>query len=405
MFLRTSDYPAILRRIEVLKIIFISDLVLILGLAPLGVEPQQNALAEQNTVVVLLESHVINTSRINRKYLPVRFNLQFQFRSHIQTNHIQEPVQSFLAAIQYHHIVHIPVVVFHAQNLLDEVIQVGQVQVRQVLACEVSDRQTLIAAVAVNNGVQQPEHIGIGNGVADYPFQRCVIHVVIELADVYLKTVPRPHSVKHQGPVYIFHALVDSAPLDTGIGVLNEDMLPVLPKNHYHIVVNDSVRKERCNHKHPFLGVVNRANSVLTWNIGLVVQHLPQLLLLIRDMFIERTDFLTILFAFLRVVRCLAQPLRIIEKVVEPFELCALALYQLPRALHIDICRHPVGIVYVLEAMGIAPPQPPGEIAIVPLAQIRAFNLLTHTDSTLAFFYQLPAVASSSCEVWSVGVC
>lgn len=127
MFLRTSDYPAILRRIEVLKIIFISDLVLILGFAPLGVEPQQNALAEQNTVVVLLESHVINTSRINRKYLPVVLNFQFQFSPGIQTNHIQNPVQSFLAAIQYHHIVHIPVVVFHAQDFLDKVIQVGQV--------------------------------------------------------------------------------------------------------------------------------------------------------------------------------------------------------------------------------------------------------------------------------------
>lgn len=404
MFLRTSDYPAILRRIEVLKIIFVFNLVFFLGLAPFGVEPHQYALAEQYAVVVLLEAHVINTSCINRKYLPVVLNLQFQFGTKIQSNHIQEPVQSFLAAVQYHHIVHIPVVVFHAQHFLDEVIQVGQVQVRQVLACEVSNRQALIAAVAVNNRVQQPEHIGIGNGVADYPFQRCVIHVVIELADVYFQTIPRPHSVKHQGPVNILHALVDSAPLDTGIGVLNEDMLPVLPKNHNHIVVNDSVREERCYHQHPLLGVVNCACPVLARNIGLVVQHLPQLLQPLRDVFIELTDFLTILFAFLGIVLSHTKPLRIIEKVVEVFELCALALCQLPRTLHIDIGRHPVGIVYVFEAMGVTVPQPLGEIAIVPLAQIRAFNLLTHTDSTLAFFYQLPAVASSSCEVWSVGV-
>lgn len=121
-------------------------------------------------------------------------------------------------------------------------------------------------------------------------------------------------------------------------------------------------------------------------------------------MFVELTDFLTILFAFLGIVLSDTKPLRIIEKVVEVFELCALALCQLPCPLHIDIGRHPVGIVYVFEAMGVTVPQPLGEIAIVPLAQIRAFNLLTHTDSTLAFFYQLPAVASSSCEVWSVGV-
>lgn len=405
MFLRTSDYPAILRRIEVLKIIFIVKAVFLLGLAPLGIEPHQYALAEQYAVVVLLEPNVINTPRVHRKYLPIRFNLQFQLGSHIQTNHIQKPMQSSLAAIQYHHIVHIPVVVFHSQHFLDEVIQIGQVQVRQVLAREVSNGQSLIAAVAVNNRVQQPKHIGVGNRVTDYPLQRCVIHIVIELADINFQTVPRALPVSHQGPVYILHALVDSAPLDTGIGVLNEDMLPVLPQNINHNVVNDSVRKERCYHKHALLGVLYRADSVLTRNIGLVVQQLPQHLHIIREVFVEHTDFLTILFAFLSVVLRLAQAVGVIEKMVEVFELRALALHQLPRALHIDICRHPVGIVYVVAPVGVTIPQSLGKCAIVPLAQIRAFNLLTHTDSTLAFFYQLPAVADSPCEVRSVGVC
>lgn len=388
-----------------LKIIFVFNLVSFLGLAPLGIEPKQYALAEQYAVVVLLESHVINTPVIHRKYLPVVLYLQFQLGPNIQSNHIQEPMQPFLAAVQYHHIVHIPVVVFHSQILLDEVIQVGQVQVCQVLACEVSNGQSLIAAVAVNNRVQQPEHVRIGYGVADYPFQRSMIYIVIELAYVDFQTIPCPHPVRHQCPVHILHALVDSTPLDTGIGLLDEDMLPVLPQNVNHIVVNDSVWKERCNHKHPFLWVVNRADFVRTSLIGLVVQHLPQFLQPLRDVFIELTDFFSVFLTFLGVVLCLNKPVRVIEKVIDTFEHRSLAIHQLSRALHIDIARHPVGIVYVVKPVGVAVPQLLGKIAVVPLAQIRVFNLLTHTDSTLAFFYQLPAVASSPCEVRSVGVC
>lgn len=317
MFLRASDYPAIFRAVEVLKIIFIRNEVLFPCLIPFFVEPQQNALSEQDAVVVLLESHVVNPSCINRKYLPVGLNLQFQFGSKIQSNHIHQPVQPLLAAVQYHHIVHIPVVVFHSQILLDEVIQVGQVQVRQVLACEVSNRQALIAAVAVNNRVQQPEHSGIGNRVTDYPFQRSVIHIVIELSDVNFQTIPCSHSVKHQSPVHILHALVDSTPLDTGIGVLNEYVLPMLPQYINHIVVNDSVRKERGNHKHPLLWVVYHPNLVLSWYIGLIIQHLPQLLQPIRNVFIELTDFIPILFAFLGIVLCPHKPFIVIEQVVE----------------------------------------------------------------------------------------
>ena len=220
-----------------------------------------------------------------------------------------------------------------------------------------------------------------------------MIHVVIELTDVNFQTIPCPHSVYHQGSVHILHALVDSSALDTGIGVFNENVRPMRPQNLNHIVVNDSVWEEWRNHQHPFLGIVDYSCPVLAWNVGLVVQHLPQLLQPLRDVFIELTDFITILFAFLGIVLCPHQPFTIIEQVIEIFELCALAHYQLSGALHVDVSRLSVRIVYVVKPMGIAPPHFLGENAFVPLAQIRVFNLLTHTDSTLAFFYQLPAVA------------
>ena len=75
MLLITSDYPAILRRKQVLNIILITDLVLCLCLFQLLVESQQNPLSQEYSVMILFESNIVYTTIINWEYLPVRFDL------------------------------------------------------------------------------------------------------------------------------------------------------------------------------------------------------------------------------------------------------------------------------------------------------------------------------------------
>lgn len=81
MFLRASDYPAIFRRKEVFERCFIFDLILTFNLVEFGVKPFQNTFAEQYAVMVCLKSYIVNTTIIDWEYLPVRFDLHFQFSS------------------------------------------------------------------------------------------------------------------------------------------------------------------------------------------------------------------------------------------------------------------------------------------------------------------------------------
>lgn len=83
MFLRASDYPAVFRRKEVFYIVNVFDLVSLLHLVKFLIEPHKDALSEQDTVVILFETHIVNTTIIDREDLPVRFYLQFQFRCQV----------------------------------------------------------------------------------------------------------------------------------------------------------------------------------------------------------------------------------------------------------------------------------------------------------------------------------
>lgn len=48
-------------------------------------------------------------------------------------------------------------------------VEIGQVEVSQVLTCEVADRQSLFLTVTIYYLIQQPQHLLIGNRVADNP--------------------------------------------------------------------------------------------------------------------------------------------------------------------------------------------------------------------------------------------
>ncbi len=97
MFLRASDYPAVFRREEVFYIVHVFDLVSLLDFVQLPIEPHKYALAEQDTVVILFEANIVYTTIIDREDLPVRFYLQFQFRSQVKPHHVKYEMQCFLA--------------------------------------------------------------------------------------------------------------------------------------------------------------------------------------------------------------------------------------------------------------------------------------------------------------------
>ena len=121
--------------------------------------------------MVLLESHIVYTPIINRENLPVRFDLHFQLSTQIEAEHIQDVVQPFLACTQHYNIIHVAEIVGDTQNLLYPMIEVGQVEVGQILTCEVAYWQSLCLTVTINYLIQQPQHLIIRNSIADDLFQ------------------------------------------------------------------------------------------------------------------------------------------------------------------------------------------------------------------------------------------
>lgn len=80
MLLTTPDNPPVFRREQVLYVGCISDRSVTGYAVGLFVELIQYALSEQHPEMVLLISYKINTSIVNREYLPIRFYLHFQLR-------------------------------------------------------------------------------------------------------------------------------------------------------------------------------------------------------------------------------------------------------------------------------------------------------------------------------------
>ena len=50
-------------------------------------------------------------------------------------------------------------------------VEISQVEVSQVLTCEVADRQSLFLTVTIYYLIQQPQHLLIGNRISYQPYQ------------------------------------------------------------------------------------------------------------------------------------------------------------------------------------------------------------------------------------------
>ena len=222
--------------------------------------------------MILLKAHIVYTTIIHWIDLPVRFNLQFQLSTQVESKLIQDLVQPFLAAIQYHNIIHIPVVVFQAQLLLCPVIKVCQVEISQVLACEIAYRQTFAFTVTVYYLIQQPQHLFICYRVAYDLFQYRVIHVIKILSYVYLKTVTCTTWIRYQSFVHSLHTACSATPLDTGVCVATELCCPVLPQNQDDTVVYDPIWIERCNRDRSLLWIIDLLKPVLSWSVRFISQ-------------------------------------------------------------------------------------------------------------------------------------
>ena len=134
-----------------------------------------------------------------------------------------------------------------------------------------------------------------------------MVYVVVELANVSLKTKASPFLISHQCATHIKHTLVYSTTFNASIGILNEQVHPMLTQHVNHAMMNDSVGKEWRNHQFTLFRVVNLSFLVFAWYIRFISQHFIQLIQSLTDIVVKFVNLCSLTFSTLCVVLSLAQ--------------------------------------------------------------------------------------------------
>ena len=129
-----------------------------------------------------------------------------------------------------------------------------------------------------------------------------MIHIVIELSNVDLQAVSRTSPISYQCTMHIFHALVNDTPLDTGVCIACEYMIPVLTQDVDNTVMDNPIRIERSNHYHPLFRLIDNLYTILTRLVGLIPQHIVEVGQVIVQVIIETLDLSAITLSFLGVI-------------------------------------------------------------------------------------------------------
>lgn len=125
----------------------------------------------------------VNAAGIDGEYLVVIFDLEFQPAAQVLSYLSKDGVEAWLVWRQDHQIIRIPEVIFHSQDLLDVVIEAGEVEIREILAEVVADRQADGAVDYFVQKIQQPVILDLA---PQQLLQDLMVDGRIELPDIEL---------------------------------------------------------------------------------------------------------------------------------------------------------------------------------------------------------------------------
>ena len=179
-----------------------------------------------------------------------------------------------------------------AHFLFQCVIQAGQVEVSQVLAEVVPDRQT---RRAVDDLFQQPKQGFVLELPAQETFEDSVIDRRVEFDDIQLQTILCSCLVPER-PFQVPEASMDAFPLDTGISVRGEHSRENGFQNIHHRMVSDPIGIIRETVNQSLLGFVDREGGIGRSLIGPGTQLLVERQKVTIRIPVEHPD--TILLAF-----------------------------------------------------------------------------------------------------------
>lgn len=184
----------------------------------------------------------------------------------------KKPVQFLLTRSKKHHVVSIAKVIPYLLHLLYPMIEVGQIQVGEILGEIVADRHSF---GTVDDLVQEPERIPALNLLPDDGLEYVMVNGRVELAHVYLQAVPGPFPVLHRLSD-LAHGTVYSPLLDTAVRICGEYRYPYRFEDIHDGMMDDPVGIVRQLEDLPFFRVMYGEGPVFRVMKRTGTQHLMQ---------------------------------------------------------------------------------------------------------------------------------
>ena len=162
----------------------------------------------------------VNATGIHGEYLVILLDFEFQLNTKIFLDFLEYGPQLLLAIGEKNHIVHIAEVILDVENLFHPMVEIIEVNIRQILRKIVANRE---AIGTVYNLVNNNKDARVFDNLCHLRLQNLVIYARVIVAHVQFEAVFRALLVK-ESPLNRLHSCMNATAFDTGEGLRNETL-------------------------------------------------------------------------------------------------------------------------------------------------------------------------------------
>ena len=162
----------------------------------------------------------VNATGIHGEHLVVLLDFEFQLNTKIFLDFLKYGPQLLFAIGEKNHIIHIAEVILDVENLFHPMVEIIEVNIRQILRKIVANRE---AIGTVYNLVNNNKDARVFDNLCHLRLQNLVIYARVIVAHVQFEAVFRTLLVK-ESPLNRFHSCMNASAFDTGEGLRNETL-------------------------------------------------------------------------------------------------------------------------------------------------------------------------------------
>lgn len=162
----------------------------------------------------------VNSTGIHGEHLVILLDFEFQLNTKIFLDFLEYGPQFLLAIGEKNHIIHIAEVILDVENLFHPMVEIIEVNIRQILRKIVANRE---AIGTIYNLVKNNKDARVFDNLCHLRLQNLVIYAWVIVAHVQFEAVFRARLV-NKSLLNRFHSRMNASAFDTGESLRNETL-------------------------------------------------------------------------------------------------------------------------------------------------------------------------------------